>query len=264
MRQGPTSGSWIYMPEDLELHLFSEGMEDRAVLEQLKASGLIPPHLACVQPADRDAGGADYAASQAIAHLRSRMRALLLRDMDGNAPDDIRPWFERKLGDAELHRRRIQGSCSDRVHAWEVGGPNGPTRTAVVAVGLPGDRTLSEEYKLTRFAMDDYVLLLAREESLYEQVVKGDRPSHDVVMRKLGRIVELMRSNGVAIDTSKRLLDLFRGITGFRAAQSTLTGRLVVHAVQDKGRDWASSLFSPLIGDITVACSFLARGRASG
>jgi hypothetical protein len=67
--------------------------------------------------------------------------------------------------------------------------------------------------------MDDYVLLLCLEPEALDAFCSNARVSHrptaPELCRLIGDVGGLLRAKGVTIDSSKRYLDLVRGIVGF-------------------------------------------------
>src|SRR5437867_54269 len=83
---------------------------------------------------------------------------------------------------------------------------------AFVAVGLPEDSRLRQEHGVVRFAVDDYLLNLVRAPDVYSSVSELEGVSFEKAMSKLHAMTGMLRSNGIPVEHSKRLLHLLRAI----------------------------------------------------
>lgn len=106
------------------------------------------------------------------------------------------------------------------------------TSTAVlIPAGLPEDKLLAA-LKISRFGMDDYLLKICLEESsVFSTMQKkgefSESKEHSVCCAKLREVIEALRTQDFAPTSSKRVLQVFWGIVGFRAAPATFAEQLL-------------------------------------
>jgi hypothetical protein len=196
-------------------------------------------------------------------------RVLVLRDLDDLRPEEVGRWFCRKLQD-ELDRRHaavtpaltcaVEGN--PRLALIEVSTGSRVGRVAIIAVGIPEDA--AENHGIAQFAIDDYVLRLVRDRGTYEAVQQAETKSdfgtipYDIALHKLTEVVKLLRENGIPIRHTKRLVQVLRGITDFRASNTTFGERFAKKALEKLARADAQSLLQPLLGDLEAAMRVLA------
>ena len=216
---------------------YYEGDDDGSVLLALAGAGLLPADLEIVQKHHRRANPGKDGMIKDVAALVNPMggagrSAVAVRDADDLSADQIRDWFIARMN-AELPRIVPPIQVLPQVGAVrvlhfrvEASGAGHAGRAVIVSVGLPGGAAASD-YGVAQFAIDDYVLLLARERSVYDSVSEFKDVAYDMALKKLSEVAVLMRANGIPIKHTKRLMHLFRAVTGFRASPATFAERLV-------------------------------------
>jgi hypothetical protein len=100
-------------------------------------------------------------------------------------------------------------------------------------------------------------LLLARDQAVYEAVSEFSDVPYNIALNKLTEVVALMRSNGIPIKHTKRLMHVLRAVTGFRASPATFADRLVKQGVAVLGPAGVRSVFLPLIESLEEASRIL-------
>ncbi|MBI5481824.1 MAG: hypothetical protein HY906_23410 [Deltaproteobacteria bacterium] len=239
------------------------------VLRQLQRLLTLPPDVS-LEVADRRAGGKDELVRHAAAFLLPvGGSVIVLRDLDDFTPDQAVEWFEGQLRVEfgpkvpGLTLRRVDAvGPQPAVYALSDGTHSG--WAALVLVGSPPAQALVTEYGIERFAVDDYLLLLAKDEATYAGMSEHREVGFGVAFRKLKRFAELMRENQVAVCDSKRLLKLLQGITGFRASPATYAERLIEGARGAHGDHWLRQHFNPLAEAMEAAVRALAARWATG
>ena len=116
---------------------------------------------------------------------------------------------------------------------------------------------MANDYRISQFAIDDFILLLAYDKQLYDSVSEFSEVPHSLALKKLREITELMRENGVPIRHTKRLMHVFRAVTGFRAAPATFAERLVKEGVKVLGQARIREIFLPLVEALDEASRLL-------
>ncbi len=246
---------------------YYEGDDDGSVLLALAAEGLLPLDLEVVQKHHRRANPGKEGMIKDIAALvnpagGAGRSAVAIRDMDELSAGEVGQWFIDRMN-AELPSTAPpiqvtpQGGTGS-VLLFRVGVQGAPHagRVVVVPVGLPGG-VAATEYEVAQFAMDDYVLLVARDRTVYESVSELKDVSHDLALKKLAEIVRIMKDNGIQIKHTKRLMHLFRAVTGFRASPAVFSDRLVRQSLAVLGPARVRNLFLPLIKDLEDASRLL-------
>jgi hypothetical protein len=253
------------MPEPKRIKVVYEGDADRAVLRGLVGYRLLPDH---VEPADRPAGGKDELARAVAPYLPMSAidglagRTIALRDADDLSAPAIGSWFLERLrehlssGEGAPRLELVDPQAGARMSKVEVTHGDRRGRVAVISVGLPEDAPTN--LGITRFAMDDYVLRLARDEKVYAGRHEMDAVPYATAFAKLARIVALLRDNGLQVADPKRLCHLLRGVTGFQASQATFAECLIRTAGEENGTGFVADVFRPLLDDMTEATAWLA------
>jgi hypothetical protein len=251
-----------------------EGDDDGSVLSTLAAQGLLPAGLEVVQRHHRRVNPGKDGMVKDIAALinpigGAGLSAVAIRDADDLSSDQIRDWFTDRIN-AELptHTPPLQvTSHVGGANVWhfrvEAPGLLRVGRAVVVSAGLPGG-VAATHYKIIQFAIDDYVLLLAREQQVYDAVSEFKGVSYQLAFKKLAEIANLMSQNGIPIRHTKRLMHLLRAITGFRAAPATFAERLISQGLAVLGRDRVRELFRPLLESLEEASRLLSVAPPSG
>jgi hypothetical protein len=251
----------------LQHRTYYEGDDDGSVLQALAAGGLLPSDLEIVQRHHRRTNPGKDGMVKDLAALVNPVggagrSAVAIRDMDGLSFVQVGDWFTARMNaelasaGAALQVVALSGpSTCLHFHIVAPGVPH-PGRVVIVPAGLPGGAAATD-YEIAQFAIDDYVLLLARDKSVYDSVSEFKDVQHDLAVRKLAESVGLMKNNGIPIKHTKRLMHLFRAVTGFRASPATFAERLVTQGLATLGRDRMRDLFLPLIEGLEEASRLL-------
>ncbi len=263
------SVSWIYMAEKgLRHRTFYEGDDDGSVLRALADAGLLPSDLEIMPRDQRKNPGKEGILKDMTPLVNPRggagRSAVAIRDTDDLQQADIEKWFveglktELAASDPPATVTKAASSSGGVLFLKiEVAGSQHVGRVVGISAGLPGQ--VATEYGIAQFAIDDYILLLAREKAVFDSVseFKKEGVSHDVALKKLREMVDIMAANGIPVKHTKRLMHLFRAITGYRAAPATFAERMVKQAVGVLGRDRVAELFSPLLAALREASALL-------
>jgi hypothetical protein len=247
---------------------YFEGDDDGSVLLALAAAKLLPADLEIVQKAHRRKNPGKEGMIKDIAALvnpagGAGLSAVAVRDIDEELPDQIGTWFTQTMN-AELPKvnppvQVVQLPSSGKVLYYHIQAPSVAHvgRVVIVPAGLPGGLAATA-YEIAQYAIDDFILLLAHEKTVYASVSEFSGVPHDLALRKLADVVALMKSNGIPIKHTKRLMHLFRAVTGFRAAPATFAERLVTVAIAVLGVARVRDIFLPLIEGLEEASTLLA------
>jgi hypothetical protein len=262
------------MAETLLRHAtFCEGEDDRSVLNALKKAGFLPLDLD-IKPkretkTERDQPAGKEGMLKRIAPLvrpidGAGKSAIAVRDFDDQTLPQIEQWFIDHLT-RELHQTDgsitvvSEGSSGSAVFLFRIQAPMSQLvgRVVGIAVGMPS--ALPAEYGITQFAIDDFVLALTRKQVVYEAIseFRTFDVTYDLAIKKLGEVVALMKTNGIPVVHTKRLMHIFRAVTGFRAASATFAERVIEKSVEALGRDKVKQHFAPLITALEAASSLL-------
>ncbi len=189
--------------------------------------------------------------------LAAGKSVVVVRDLDLLSANQAHEWFRAALSDFGWTVVPRVRHADARQGGFDVKRPGAEARAVLVCIGLPGDTSTASEFGITRFAMDDYLLRLARERGVYEAVSEMQELSYEMSVEKLDKTVALLRGNGVAIENTKRILHLLRGLTGFRASAAEFAERLLQNAKQTLGESGLRNRFSPLVDDLQAAVGIL-------
>ena len=251
---------------------YYEGDDDGSVLLVLAEMGLLPQDLDIVQKQHRKANpGKDGMVKDVAALVNpaggAGLGAVVIRDVDELTIDQVRDWFIDQMN-AELAGSTppvqvLPQAGTSRTLYFLVQAPGAPHvgRVVVVPVGLPGGAAATD-YEIAQFAMDDYVLVLARDRAVYDSLSEFKAVSYDLALNKLSDFVRLLKDNGIPIKHTKRLMHLLRAVTGFRASPAEFANRLVRQGLAVIGQARVRDTFLPLIESLEEA-SRLLNPRAS-
>jgi hypothetical protein len=260
------------MADQITCEVYYEGDEDKIVLEGFSKAGLLSPHWQIAargkeqkKKFDGWTGMVKQMALVMAPGVPSRFVALI--DFDSFQPDQVYQRVATELAKhlpKELGIVAVSEPAHPRLRKMIVSGEGHERIVVMIPVGLPESALLRDHYKLEEFAMDDYLLNLIRDPSIYEAAGKKESKVKDVpqdlVLRKFDEMGDLLRKNGLKITRAKRLLDFFRVLIGFRAAPATLHEQFVEAAIETlPGPRLAEfrQLFHPLIDDLDEAAKWL-------
>lgn len=254
------------MPEQRHFLAFYEGNDDRAVLKELKGAALLPDYCEIAERKEDQFKGRDGSVKQLASFARPGDGAggssVVLLDLDDWDVDQLTTWFSKQL-DNELRSGkspimiRSEASKSPRVRLLVLSDGQRESRCAMVAVGLADDSGLRSSWGLQKFAIDDYLFLMAADPAVVTANRDFQVVAHEKTIRKLHEIVSLLRTNDIAVQQSKRLLHLLRAIIGFRASSATFIERLISKGLESAGIQRIRELFHPLLEDFAESTSLL-------
>ncbi len=212
-------------------HIVVEGDVDRAVVEHF---ALVPPaNLLPTRKGGHRAPGREGAirtAADLCLSLPEAKTIVVLLDRNGHTPEQLQ---------AEVAAiAAATWGTPGRVDGRYLGHENG--RLRLVVAGLPTG-TMTQELGLRRFMMDDYLLSLVREESCFDAFVAGENrlpwagagKTHGDLLAIMARVTNSLRADGIAVDTSKRWIDLIRAVIGFQASRAVFAQHLVERSPPD-------------------------------
>jgi hypothetical protein len=252
------------MPDEKRIAVFCEGDDDRAVLVRLHAAELLPARLDIVKRVTARHGGTEGMLDEwAAGHAPAGMSAVLVRDLDVLEAGQELDWLQRGVSARGFVVMATvpagEGPPARRldVARGEPVGTAPHSRVTVVAAGLPDAAEIRDRFGLRSFALDDYVLRLVLDQRIYEQVTEVRTVPHAKALVKLDSFRDEMKANGLEITQAKRLLQLLRGITGFRASSATFADRFVEKAVVALGAEATAEVFQPLLRDLHAAAELI-------
>lgn len=200
-----------------------EGDVDRAVVKALLGAdtAVLPERN------DPNATGREAAIVRAAAAARRirPQRVVLLLDRNSHTEDTLRAEVE-----AVLAREWDRADLARDGAGWWKFGKEQAVRLA--PCGLPDDPTLGR-LGVTRYMMDDYLLLLLLRDPALAAFCGAERnlawtpPSASALCTVMDEMAAVLRGHGIAVDSSKRRMDLCRAALGFQAARATLADKLI-------------------------------------
>ncbi len=230
---------------DSEIDVLVEGATDKALIDALVGAGLLPERL---RPAP--VGGKDALAAKAVQLARISTGVIAMRDRDELAPGAARADFDRRL-------LAIDPQCVRSDPGWLVRESSHVGRIALVIAGVDQSRPTAASRGLTAFMSDDYVLeLLEKIPETYGEDFEVGHVQRALALTKLDEVSALLRRQNVNLPSSKRFLDLLRGITGYRPARATMVTYVVGRAHSRAPGLLRESTLS-ICDDIRAALSFL-------
>jgi hypothetical protein len=194
--------------------IVAEGDTGRAIIRAI--TGLeVPPEPGAF-------GRDDAIRLAAVAAKQLNRKIVLVLDKNGYTPEQL---------DKEVATRvaNVWGGTAPRHDRWFL---HGSTYSAVrvVIAGLPGDPTL-KELGVVSHAIDDYLLLLCLDPESFDEYCKREnlahRPKASDLREILRDLAARLRARGIAIDSSKRQMDLVRAVVGFQASRARFAADLI-------------------------------------
>jgi hypothetical protein len=252
------------MPDLRRIQALVEGDDDRAVLEGLGKLGLLPERVEVAKRAK--GGGNNVVVTEAAARALAGKSCITVLDLDHHpTPAALAQWVaaalhDRLPGPGSAVEVLTGADASERVPVLRVRTGDSETRAAVVAVGLVGDAELCASYALELFAIDDFLLRLARDQGIFDGISEVAPIPYATAMRKLDRTIEVLRESdggAVRITKAKRVLFLLRAIADFRTAPASFAGRLIDVAAQKADGNAVRAHFEPLVSDLEAAVTLL-------
>jgi hypothetical protein len=211
-------------------------------------------------------GGNNVVVAEAAARALAGKSCITVLDLDHHpTPAALAQWVAAELrgrlpGQGSTVEVAESADATERVPLVRVRTGDSDTKAAVVAVGLVGDHVLRGAYALELFAIDDFLLRLIRDQSIFDGISEVNAIPHATAMRKLDRTIDLLRESdggAVRVAKAKRVLFLLRAIADFRAAPASFAGRLIDVAAQKADAAAVRAMFEPLVGDLEAAVELL-------
>jgi hypothetical protein len=261
------------MPDVRRLSFFCEGHDDYEVVEWLVGRRHVPDGLESRRvcrpvEAHAGAGGKDGMMEEAAALLGAPIPAIIVRDWDDEDAEHVQVWFERSAGAKVRVARRARPAGSPAgFFPFQATARSGSGRTAPVAVVVVGDRSVTNLpacADVTRFAMDDSLVRLVARPDVYGAISELDRVPHATTFAKLSSFAQALKQNGLPLATCKRVLELLRGITGFRASPAEFARRVLDCAGKVVPEDELLVILDPLISPLRFAADWLLTAEGSG
>ncbi len=253
------------MPDKKRIRVYYEGDDDRVVLEGLQSMALLPNTWE-IAKRDKNHPGKDGLVRELTPFVRPISgvggTAITLIDLDDLTIERLIDWFRpqvEKIAEATQPPMNLQEQHSEngRVSLFTISAGDLSGRVALVPVGLANDSELRTTFGIEKFAVDDHILRLVREQRIFAAVSEMEAISHEVAMRKMGEVANLLRANGIAIQHSKRLLHILRAVAAVRPSSATVIGRLMEQAQKSLSTSELRTIFHPLVDDIEAAARML-------
>jgi hypothetical protein len=254
------------MPDAKRTIVFYEGDDDKAFLEKLRDAGIWPAGWELARRDREHHAGKDGLVRQLLPAVSPKNgiggQAVVLVDLDEMSPDGRTNWFRQCLadalgkfaGDVELR----DGPAHGHVRCYELVSGERVGRVVVVPVGCPRDNRLTETYQVDRFAIDDWVLQLVLNQSVYEAVSDLKTVPYGMALSKLTEVGALFRKNGLEARKSKTYVQILRALAAIRPSTATIIGRLVEKGVEALGHDAFRQFIKPFLDDLDAAATLLA------
>ena len=186
------------MPDSKLIRLYYEGDDDRNVLEQMKGGRLLAGNVEIAErrkDRQREGGrGPDVAPFVSI----GGRAVVLTRTWTTKTSIICRNWARRTL-EAELANWKPPGIIkaqeyiADRISTFACSSDQRTGHVALIAVGLPVDEAI-KSWQIDRFAVDDYLLRLARDPQIYESNADLCSVPYTKSMSKLVEMVQLFEA----------------------------------------------------------------------
>jgi hypothetical protein len=252
---------WTYMADTKRIRLYYEGDDDKVVLSGLQHMPLLPDSW---EIARRDKGhpGKDGLVRELLPFVRPINgvggHAVVLIDLDDLSRDRLAERFRKQLeepvqGSDPPMNLDGQRSEQGRVTRFTITAGDRTGRVALVPVGLPEDEVLRATYAVDTFAMDDHIVRLVREQRVYAAVSELESVTHELAMRKMIEVAELLRKNGIAIHRIKRFLHILRAVAAVRPSSAVFIERLMKKAKETLSVEELRAIFHPLVDDLEEA-----------
>jgi len=248
----------------MKIVTYYEGNDDGAILDALVKSARLP---GAIQVAARDAnkaGGKSGLVDAAWPLINPSVvggRAIVLVDFDDTTAEALGKWFRQLLDERAEGRVTVTliPVESPRLHHFRLTAGDRTGAVVLCPVGIPDDAELVELYGLEKFAMDEYVLRLVRNDKVYAEMAKGDFRAlpYATALLKMTEVGELFKKNGLDVTKSKTCLQIIRAAAQIGPSTAKIYERLVSKAVAALPPQEFRQLMSPLIEDIHEAVRLL-------
>ncbi|HKI33482.1 MAG TPA: hypothetical protein VKA46_16625 [Gemmataceae bacterium] len=250
------------MPETKQILVYFEGDDDKAFLEKLRAARLLAENCKLAGRSKEQHPGKDGLVRQLLPFVRPASgvggTAVVLVDLDELTFEQRFLWFRNQV------QQELQGSTppvsledgpaiNERVRLLHLVAEGKTGRIALIPVGLPGDPQLAETYKIDRFAIDDWLLRLIRNERVFAAVSDLRSVPYPVAMAKFIEVAELFRKNGLEARKSKTYVQILRALAAIAPSTATIVGRLVQKGAEALPPAEFRAILHPLLDDLEAA-----------
>jgi hypothetical protein len=230
-----------------------EGKSDEQSLNALKRRGLLAEDVKPRAPKPEEPGGREDFAARVEGVLQTGVPVIALLDLDEADAAANRSAFHDHL----------VGHFADRLHRdgaalWTVRTPVRDGRVALALAGEPEDERIPTP--VVRRTMDDHLLRLVLAE-LTQVAALRDCAVRDAVLvaRKFDETVRLYVSQGIAVDTSKKRLQILRTVLGHDTSRGVFAERVIEAA----GIDAVKDAYGGLCAGISAAAASLSISPSS-
>jgi hypothetical protein len=244
------------------IRVYYEGDDDKVVLRELQRMHLLAAEWEIADRKKDEHPGRDGLVRQLLPFVRPVNgvggSAVVLVDLDDLSREKLADWFRKQLEDdvktstppLTLEEKRPD---KGRVALYTITGEGRSGRVVLVAVGLADDEELRKDYGIDKFAIDDHILRLVRDQRVYTAVSELESVPHDLAMRKMIEVGDLLRKNGILIRQTKRFLHILRAVAAVRPSSAVFIERLMKKAGEALTAAELRSLFTPLVEDLEEA-----------
>lgn len=260
------------MPEIKKTRVYFEGDDDKAFLEPLCKAALLPNSWELAVRSRQDHPGKDGLIRQLSPWISpingAGKHAVVFIDLDELSVVERADWFRTNLTQTlSAFAEGIQvsdGSSNGRVHSWNVGGNGSHGLVVLIPMGCPNLELLTATYGIDRFAMDDWVLQLALNQSVYESVSDLNQVPFKTAVAKLSEVADLFRKNGLEVRKGKTYVQILRTLAAIAPSTATIVGRIVQKSITTLGRDQFREFLKPMLDDVAAAEQILAASITGG
>ncbi|HVC94343.1 MAG TPA: hypothetical protein VND64_11670 [Pirellulales bacterium] len=251
------------MPDPKKKVVFFEGDDDKAFLEALQEAKLLPEGWQLANRNKQQHPGKDGLVRQLLPVVSPVNgidgRAVVLVDLDDLSPTERVAWFRSAIDEALRNEPKYAGvvlessGARGRVQGFRLISGDRVGHVAVVPVGHPDDADLNEQYGIDRFAIDDWVLRLALNQRVFQNVGDLSCIRFDVAVKKYREVGALFRENGLEVRKAKTYVQILRAIAAIGPSTATIVGRLVKKGLEALGTQEFTALTKPFLDDLAVA-----------
>jgi len=249
------------MANTKRIRVYYEGDDDKVVLQGLQQMNLVPAAWEIAQR-DKQRSGKDGLVRELAALVRPVNgvggSAIALVDLDDLPWQGLIAWFRAQIqenieGTEPAMTVTEQAAPSRRACLFTITGGSNAGRVVLVPVGLADDPDLRTTHGIEKFAVDDHILRLVREERVYITVSELEAVPYELAMRKMAEVVDLLRRNGLPIRQTKRFLHVLRAVAEVRPSSAVFIERLMKKAREALTTAELRALFHPLVDDLDEA-----------
>lgn len=254
------------MAEIKKTLIYFEGDDDKAFLEQLKKASLFPNGWELAVRSREHHPGKDGLIRQLLPWVSPingvGKHAIVLIDLDEMTADGRADWFRRQLI-TELATfasavQVVDGPKDGRVRSWRLSGEDASGLVVLICVGCPDNEVLTKNFGIDRFAIDDWVLQLALDQTGYEAVSELKTVPFQTAMLKFTEVADLFRKNALEVRKSKTYIQILRALAAMAPSTATIVGRIVQKGIESLGRESFSAFLKIALDNLSAAATLIA------